>query len=154
MIIKIYWLGKTKKDFVSIANSEYLKRISGHTKIKIIELTDIKLTKAINIDIVKAKEAEIIRKAIKTEEYLIVLDERGDQFTSPEFAKFLDKQASKGTISFLIGGTYGLDKTIIDRADLILSFSKMTFTHQMIRIILLEQIYRSITIIKKKKYHY
>jgi len=153
MGIRILCLGRSKQGFINDGINEYLKRMSSYTKIDLIELPDVKLTSSTNIEIVKNKEADIIEKYLKDRDYLVVLDEHGQQMGSKIFSNFLDAKISKNII-FLIGGVYGLSERIINKADYKLSFSKMTFTHQMIRLILAEQIYRAYTIMKGKKYHY
>jgi 23S rRNA (pseudouridine1915-N3)-methyltransferase len=153
MNIKILCPGKSKQEFIKSGIREYLKRISAYAKIELIELPDVKLTSTNNIAIVKDKEAKIIEKHLVGNSYLIVLDESGQQMDSEVFSKFLNNISNK-KLTFIIGGVYGLSEVLLRRADFRLSFSKMTFTHQMIRFILTEQIYRAITIIKGKKYHY
>ncbi len=153
MRISIICLGKSKKKYVELGITEYLKRIPNFYNMEIIELPDIKLTKTNSIEIVKKKEADIIRKHLNTGDFIIALDEKGKQFTSVEFSSYFDKLSGKNLV-FIIGGVYGLDLEIKKKADLLLSFSKFTFTHQMIRFLLVEQIYRAFTIIKHKKYHY
>ena len=150
--IKIICLGKTKQKFIKDGINEYLKRISGQYKIDFLILPDAKLSKNNSVEIVKKKEAEILQKHISSENILIVLDEKGKNFSSLEFADFIQKAGKN--IDFIIGGVYGLRENIKRKADLILSFSSFTFTHQMIRLLLTEQIYRAITIINGKKYHY
>ena len=97
----------------------------------------------------------ILEKNYPRSSFLIVLDENGKEFSSEKFAKYLEDKFPIGKdIIFIIGGVYGLSNRIIEKADLVLSFSRFTFTHQMIRFLLMEQLYRSFTIIKGKKYHY
>jgi len=151
--IKILCLGKSKKKYIENGVNEYLKRLTKYSHIKFEILPDVKLTKTINIEIVKEKEAVIIEKHISENSLIICLDEHGKQLTSLEFSVFLNKINQKNII-FIIGGIYGISSRIIQKADLILSFSHFTFTHQMIRLLLIEQIYRAFTIIKGKKYHY
>jgi 23S rRNA (pseudouridine1915-N3)-methyltransferase len=153
MKISIICLGKSKKKYVELGINEYLKRIPKFYNLKIIEIPDIKLTKTNSIEIVKKKEAEIISKHLHKDDFIIALDETGKQFTSVKFSSYFDKLSSKNIV-FIIGGVYGLDTEIKKKANLILSFSKFTFTHQMIRFLLIEQIYRAFTIINNKKYHY
>lgn len=114
----------------------------------------MKLSSSNNIEIVKQKEAEIIGKYLKTDHYLVGLDEKGKPFTSIDFAGFIDSYKGMRNIDFIIGGVYGLAEELRSRADLLLSFSRMTFTHRMIRMLLVEQIYRSFCILNGKKYHY
>ncbi|KQC09341.1 MAG: hypothetical protein APR54_03715 [Candidatus Cloacimonas sp. SDB] len=129
-----------------------MKRLNSYAKIELIEIQDIKLTSTNSIEIVKEKEAKIIEKHLDNRSFLVVLDLNGKQMSSENFAAFLKK--SNKNITFLVGGVYGIAENLLERADLRLSFSKMTFTHQIIRLILLEQIYRAFTIINGKKYHY
>ena len=155
MNIKIICLGKTKQDFISKGIAEYQKRIGRFGKLTWNFLPDVKLTGSNSVQIVKEKEAEFILKSINPRDFVIALDERGKQFSSPKFAKYLENISISGKpITFIIGGVYGLSEQIRDRADLTLGFSEFTFTHQMIRMLLAEQIYRAFTIINGKKYHY
>lgn len=155
MKIKIICLGKTKQKFIEDGIKEYQKRLSKYIKLEWLILPDIKLTSCNTIEIVKELEAEIIEKKLPESSFIIVLDENGKEFSSEEIAKFLDDKLITGrNIVFVIGGVYGLSNRILKRANIILSFSRFTFTHQMIRLLLVEQLYRSFTIIKNKKYHY
>ncbi len=154
MNIRIICPGKTKQKFIEEGIAEYTKRLSAFCKLEIIETADVKLSSANTIEIVKQKEAEIIGKYLKKDNYIVALDEHGKLYSSVSFAGFIDNYQGRRNIDFLIGGVYGLAEEIRQRADLLLSFSKMTFTHRMIRMLLVEQIYRSFCIIKGKKYHY
>lgn len=154
MSLKIIALGKNKSGFLKKGIAEYEKRLGGFIKCKLEILPDVKLSKTNNIDIVKQKEAEIILANIRRRDYMIALDETGEQFSSVNFANFLSKRIGLSDVVFVIGGVYGLDGLVRKRANKILSFSKFTFTHQMIRLLLFEQIYRAFTIINNKKYHY
>ena len=152
-MITIVTLGKTKRNYLDMGIEEYSKRISRFAKLKWVYLPDIKLTSTNNIKIVKEKEAEIILHYLKNDNaYKILLDEKGKELSSIEFANLINKK--NFNISFIIGGVYGTADIIKQNVNFILSFSEMTFTHQMIRLFLAEQIYRAITIIKGKKYHY
>lgn len=154
MSLKLYFVGKSKKKFIVNGIKEYQKRIRKYLPFKIEIIPEEKCSKNQKKFETIEVEASRILKKIKSNTYLIVLDERGRQFTSVEFAGFLEKKLSQKNVAFLVGGVYGLSKRVKDRADLILGFSKFTFTHQMIRIILLEQLYRALTIQKNKAYHY
>lgn len=154
MKITIVCLGKTKQNFIETGLQEYAKRLSKYAQINFLILPDVQLTKTNSCEIVKQKEASILLKNWKEKDFVIALDENGRQFSSPEFASLLCDLQPKTSISFLIGGVYGLAEEILKKADLILSFSRFTFTHQMIRLLLLEQIYRAFTICEGKKYHY
>ncbi len=155
MKIKILCLGKTKQQFIEEGIREYQKRITKYIKLDWQILPDIKLTGNKTIEIVKEQEAMILEKNFPTSSLIIVLDENGIEFSSEKFAEYLEDKLLLGKdILLIIGGVYGLSKRILQKADLVLSFSRFTFTHQMIRFLLAEQIYRSFTIIKGKKYHY
>lgn len=141
--IQIVQVGKTKDKYFKDAEDEFLKRLTPYAKIV--------------IDTVEKKDADDSQKIlnkIRKDSFVIALDINGVQHSSEEFAGLLDKIAVRGKVTFIIGGPHGLSKEVIERADLQLSFSKMTFTHQMIRVFLLEQIYRGFTILKGKTYHY
>ncbi len=152
--IQIICFGKTKEKYFIEPFLEYKKRLSSWINVDLIELPTVSLSSANNINIVKNKEGDILLKTIQNSDYLIVLSEEGEQLSSTDFTQFIDKAQLKGNIKFIIGGTYGLDERIKKRANFLLSFSKMTFTHEMIRVFLIEQIYRAYTILKNKKYHY
>jgi len=154
MKIKILALGKSKQKFIEEGLQEYLKRLTKYAKIDFKILADVKLTKTNSIEIVKEKEAIIVEKQLMEYDFVIALDENGTQFSSKDFAKLIEKQKGKSNVVFIIGGVYGLSSKILSKANLILSFSKFTFTHQMIRFILTEQLYRAFTILEGKKYHY
>jgi len=155
MKLKIICLGKTKQKFIEEGIKEYQKRLNKYIKLYWQILPDVKLTGSKTIEIVKDQEAAILEKNLPQSSFLIVLDENGKEFSSEKFAEYLEDKFPIGKeIIFIIGGVYGLSNRIIKKADLVLSFSRFTFTHQMIRFLLMEQLYRSFTIIKGKKYHY
>ena len=155
MKIRILCLGKTKQKFIEEGIKEYQKRIIKYIKLEWKILPDVKLTGSKTIEIVKDQEAAILEKNFRKSSFLIVLDEKGKEFSSKKFAEYLEEKLPfRRVVIFVIGGVYGLSKRIIERADLVLSFSRFTFTHQIIRFLLVEQLYRSFTIIKGKKYHY
>lgn len=149
-MIKIICVGKIKEKFYKDAINEYVKRLSKYTKIDIIEVMDSSFT---NEELVLEKEKISINKYINEKDYLIALDIKGEEFSSIELANKIDKTLiNYSNICFIIGGSYGLSKEIKDKCFL-LSFSKLTFPHQLFRIILLEQIYRSFKIINNETYH-
>ncbi len=146
MRIRIIEVGKTKDSYISQGVSEYLKILSPYAQ---VEIVDVKAEKTVEL------EAEKILKQIKEDNFVVALDENGKQFSSIEFADEMKKFKDSGqSIVFVIGGAFGLGDAVKKRANLVLSFSKMTFTHQMIRLILLEQIYRAVCIILGKEYHH
>lgn len=154
MSIKIICLGKTRETWIKQGIEEYQKRLTLSWKIQWVELKDVSLKEAGTVELVKSKEALIINKAIEPSDYLIAMDEHGKSYTSVDFAKVLNDGIAAKDIVFVIGGVYGLDASILSKAHLKLSFSAFTFPHQLIRLILIEQIYRAWTINCGKTYHY
>ena len=157
MKIKIYCIGKIREQYLKDGISEYLKRISAYSNIEIVEVNDSKVKDNPNqADIEKAKneEGERVLKLVKSD-YLIGLDMNRQEFTSEEFAVFLNKKIVEGgsNISFVIGGSYGLSNELKKRCNTSISLSKLTFLHQMTRLILLEQIYRAFKILNNETYH-
>ena len=157
MKIKVYCIGKIKEQYLKDGINEYLKRISPYSNIEIVEVNDSKVKDNPNqSDIEKAKneEGDRILKLLKND-YLIGLDMNKQEFKSEEFAVFLNKKLVEGgsNISFVIGGSYGLSDALKNRCNTSISLSKMTFLHQMTRLILLEQIYRAFKILNNETYH-
>ena len=150
-MIRIITVGKLKEKYLVAAKDEYLKRLSKYTKIEIIELEDSKLD---NEQLALEEEKERIEKYINTKDYIITLEIEGKELTSIEFKDLLDKTlVINSNITFIIGSSYGIHRSIKEKANYHLSFSKMTFPHQLFRILLLEQIYRSYRIMNNEKYH-
>jgi 23S rRNA (pseudouridine1915-N3)-methyltransferase len=135
MQIRIICPGKTKDNYLLTGINEYIKRSSPWAKITMEEIPDVKLNSANNIDIVKSREAEIIRKYLKPGNLTIALDEVGEILSTKQLTDVISRSLGEKNIDFIIGGVYGLDKS-------------------MIRLMLVEQIYRCFTLINNKKYHY
>jgi len=153
--ITIITLGKIKDSWWKEAENEYRKRLSSLSKIQYIELREEPFHDNDPHEIIKKKEAEKLLKKIPENAFLIALHEQGKEMNSKTFANFLEKQSEKGQeIVFIIGGPLGLHKTILDIVHLQISLSQLTFPHQMVRPILIEQIYRASTILQNKNYHY
>lgn len=158
MKISIVCVGKIKEKFYRDAIEEYAKRLSRYCKLEICEVTDEKTpdlpSEAQKSQILK-KEAERMDKYLKQDAYVIALAIEGKKMSSEQFADCIDQLGITGTshIAFVIGGSLGLDESILKRADRKLSFSDMTFPHQLMRVILLEQIYRGYRIISGEPYH-
>jgi len=147
-----FWVcGKTKHNFVKEAIDFYRKRIGSSINFQYQEL---EIRKFNSIQETLLSEEEVVLKLLKPNDYLILLDENGDIFTSKEFALFLNSNNAQGRLIFLAGGAYGFSSKIYERASKKISFSRMTFTHELIRIIFLEQYYRAQTIIKNHPYHH
>lgn len=158
MKIRIFAIGKIKEAYLKEGINEYLTRLKPYTQIEIIELNDEPIPDNPNeSEINKAKniEGERVLKLLKPQDYLISLDLNKKQYTSLEFAKYLDNKFVIGgsNINFVIGGSYGLSDSLKKRANDSLSLSNMTFLHQMTRLLLLEQIYRAFKINRNETYH-
>ncbi len=150
-MIRILCVGKIKESFFRSAIDEYMKRLSKYTKIDVVEIDDVFDN---NIEIIKKKEAEKLFKYISEKDYLITLEIDGKQLNSVELAdKIADTLIINSNLVFLIGGSYGISDELKRRSNFLLSFSKLTFPHQLFRIILLEQIYRSYKIMNNESYH-
>lgn len=150
-MIKIITVGKLKEKYLIDAIEEYKKRLSKYTKLEIIEVLD---ESNYEQEKNKEKEAEKIEKYLNDKDYIITLEIDGEELSSVEFAKKIDNIFSiKNNITFVIGGSYGLADSIKNKANYKLSFSKMTFPHQLFRVILLEQIYRAFKINNNESYH-
>lgn len=158
MRITIICVGKIKEDFYRKAVSEYEKRLGKYCKLEILEVQDEKTPDGASEAVeeqIKEKEAARILKHIKDDAFVYTLEIEGKNPDSVSFAKQIDRLAIQGKshIQFIIGGSLGLHSSVTKRADQALSFSKMTFPHQLMRVILLEQIYRSYRIIMGEPYH-
>lgn len=158
MKITLITVGKIKEKYLKDAIAEYSKRLSRYCKLEIVEVADEKTPDNASDtveDAIRDKEGERILKYIKEDAYVITLEIAGKMLTSEEMAEKIEKLGVQGTshITFIIGGSIGLSKVILKRSDYALSFSKMTFPHQLMRVILLEQIYRSYRIINHEPYH-
>ena len=158
MKITIVCVGKIKEDFYTKAIWEYSKRLSRYCKLEILEVADEKTPDGAGAALerqIKEKEGERIRKAIKEDSFVVALAIEGKKKTSEQFATFLEERGLVGDshVTFVIGGSLGLDEDVVKRADVLLSFSDFTFPHQLMRVILLEQIYRGFRIMKHEPYH-
>jgi 23S rRNA (pseudouridine1915-N3)-methyltransferase len=153
MKISIWCIGKTDEKYLEDGISKYLKRLTHYTRISLDVFKDVKQGQTTE-DTLK-READLIFSKLKSDDILILMDEKGDAYTSVQFAAYLEKlqiQAGKHII-FLIGGAFGHHASIRNRANHAISLSKMTFSHQMVRLFLVEQIYRAFTILRNEKYH-
>lgn len=158
MNIKIITVGKLKEKYLKDAIAEYAKRLTRYCKLEVVELADEKTSENASQkeeEIVKDKEGKNILQKIKDNEYVIALDLKGKHITSEEFAEFISEKAVMGqpNITFVIGGSLGISQEVLARADYKLCFSKMTFPHQLFRVMLFEQIYRAFRIINGEPYH-
>lgn len=150
-MIKIITVGSIKEKYLKDAIEEYMKRLKKYTSIELIEVKDeglVEEQKAIQL------EAEKIKKNLTSKDYIITLEIEGKEYTSSEFAEKINQiQIENSNIVFIIGGSYGLSSELKQKSRMHLSFSKMTFPHQLFRVILLEQIYRAFKILNNESYH-
>lgn len=158
MKISIVCVGKIKEKFFKDAINEYMKRLSKFCKIEIMEVQDEKTEENLSENAeeeIRVKEGKRILKVLPENAYMILLAIKGEELESVAFARKIEKLSVSGVshIAFVIGGSLGTSKEIYDRADLLLSFSKMTFPHQLMRVVLLEQVYRAYKIINGEPYH-
>jgi 23S rRNA (pseudouridine1915-N3)-methyltransferase len=156
MKITLLTVGKTDKDWVRQGLDIYVSRLKHYIPFSIVEIPELKNVSALSKDQIKNKEGELILKNIRPTDDVILLDERGKEHTSIELAKIIqDKISYAGKdIVYVIGGAYGFSEAVYQRANSKLSLSKMTFSHQMVRAIFAEQIYRAFTIIRGEPYHH
>ena len=155
MRINLICIGKTDdKEIVSLMKY-YLPRLPKHWNFELMEIPDVKNAKNLTPDQLKKEEAKLFQNNIDASDLVIILDEKGKQFTSREFSEKIDNWmgSSVKKVNILIGGAYGFSSEIYDRANEKMSLSKMTFTHQMIRLFFVEQIYRADQILQGKPYH-
>lgn len=155
MKFTLYLNGKTEAGYLERGILEYSDRIRHFVPFEIRELTAVKNAAKLPASNLLAKEEEIITKTVSGTDLVVLLDEKGKQFSSREFADWLERlmHSSGKDVSFLVGGAYGFSKSMKKKADHMISLSSMTFTHQMVRLFFLEQFYRALTIIRGMKYH-
>jgi len=149
-------MSKTNAPYLRTGVEEYLGRLKHYCKFEYVELPDIKASKNLSEKEICKKEGESFQKQIDQSDYLVLLDEGGKSFSSLQFADQLAnwQLQSFKRLHFLIGGAYGFDPTIYEQSDLKISLSNMTFSHQMVRLLFLEQLYRGHTILKGEPYHH
>jgi 23S rRNA (pseudouridine1915-N3)-methyltransferase len=154
--VELICIGKTGKSFLEEGEKEYLKRLKRYLKFDKIELPDVKMAKNTNEISIQQKEADLFFQKISDADFVILLDEKGKTFSSVKFSNYLQQLFNRGghKIVFLVGGPYGFHESIYQRANAKISLSTMTFSHQMIRMLFLEQFYRAMTILKGEPYHH
>ena len=156
MKITFVTVGKTEDAYLKEGIEKYVKRLKHYTKLEMAEIPELKNTKALTEEQQKTREAELILKKLTPQDYLILLDENGTEFTSVQFANYINKRSvtSSANLVFVVGGPYGFDQLVYQRANDKISLSRMTFSHQMVRLFFTEQLYRAFTIIKGEPYHH
>ncbi|MDO8968010.1 23S rRNA (pseudouridine(1915)-N(3))-methyltransferase RlmH [Algoriphagus sp.] len=156
MQIKLIAIGKTDHPAIQKLIEEYSTRLGFYIRFEMEVIPDLKNTKSLSEQIQKEKEGDLILKKIQSADELILLDERGKTFSSIEFSEFLQKKMNSGLkqLVLVIGGPYGFSDAVYSRGNGKISLSKMTFSHQMIRPFLIEQLYRAFTILRNEPYHH
>lgn len=156
MKIKIVVIGKSNAKYLNVGIEDYLKRLKRYIKVEFVFLSDVKNAGKISEQEQKVAEGEKILAQLGGSDDLILMDENGDQFGSEKFAKFLQKQMNSGIKNLIlaIGGPYGFSEEVYTKAKGKISLSKMTFNHEMVRLFLIEQIYRGMTILRGEPYHH
>lgn len=156
MKVEFWVIGKTSFDYLDKGNDIYLNRIKHYVPFKMEVIPDIKNRKKLSTDQIKTKEGEVVLSKLNSGDFLILMDENGKHRTSVDFSDYLQGllQQSYKRLIFLIGGAYGFSEEVYNRANTKMSLSKMTFSHQMVRVIFLEQFYRALTIMKNEPYHH
>ena len=156
MKITLILNGKTEEDYLLKGFSIYEQRLKHYVSFETVVIPALKNMKALSIEQMKQREGELIIKNIHTADKLILLDENGKEFNSINFSVFFQQQMNSGVknIVFVVGGPYGFSDEIYKRANLKISLSKMTFSHQMVRLFFVEQLYRAMTILKNEPYHH
>ena len=156
MNIELIVVGKTDMKEVEALISMYSKRINHYVRFAITTLADVRNTKKLSEGEQKRLEGEAILRLMSDSDYVVLLDERGQELRSVEFADLVQRRMSAGTrrLLFVIGGPYGFSEAVYQRANAMLSLSRMTFSHQIVRAIFTEQLYRAFTILKNEPYHH
>ncbi|WP_350292104.1 23S rRNA (pseudouridine(1915)-N(3))-methyltransferase RlmH [uncultured Croceitalea sp.] len=156
MTIRLIAIGKTDSMELQSLISNYVKRLGHYIKFELVIIPDIKNAKNLSEKQQKSKEGELILSKISTSDVLVLLDEKGKQFTSIEFSALLQKRMNSGIkyLNLVVGGPYGFSASVYDRANQTISLSKMTFSHQMVRLFVVEQLYRGFTILRNEPYHH
>ncbi len=156
MTIKLIAIGKTDSNELQLLIDTYIGRLKHYIKFEMCIIPDIKNVKNLSEEQQKSKEAELVLKELKPTDQLIILDEKGKEYTSVQFSEFLQKKMNSGCkqLVLVIGGPYGFSEAVRKKAISKISFSKMTFSHQMIRLFVVEQLYRGFSILKNEPYHH
>lgn len=156
MKVKVLFTGKTTEAWIRQGLDIYAGRIRHYVSFEQIELPDLRQTASLSEEQVRAREGELILKALKPTDHLVLLDERGATFSSLDWARNLEQKAAHlpKDLVFVAGGPYGFSQAVQDRCQERLSLSRMTFSHQLVRLVFLEQLYRAFTIIRGEPYHH
>lgn len=156
MKIVLLAIGKTDARYFAEGIEVYRKRLEHYIPFEIQLIPDLKNTKSLSVDQQKEKEGELVLKALQGGDYVVLLDDKGKEYTSMKFAEYIEKKThtvSKRLV-FVIGGPYGFSQAVYDKANEKLTLSRMTFSHQMVRLVFVEQLYRAMTILNNEPYHH
>jgi 23S rRNA (pseudouridine1915-N3)-methyltransferase len=156
MTIKLVCIGKTDKNELEALINIYSDRLKHYIKFELEIIPDLKKVKNLDENQQKTKEGELILSGIQNSDFLVLMDENGKQFSSESFSEYIQKRMNTGLkrLIFVIGGPYGFSEEVYNRANSKVSLSKMTFSHQMVRLFFVEQLYRAFTILKNEPYHH
>lgn len=156
MKILLLAVGKITTPYINTGIENYLKRVGHYIPVDLQVIPDVKATKALTEEAQKQREGTAILAALQPGDVVVLLDERGREFTSREFSEYLDKKMIQGIkrLVFIVGGPYGFSQEMYARANEKISLSRMTFTHEMVRLFFIEQIYRAMTILRGEPYHH
>ncbi len=156
MRISLIAISKTTEKYLLEGISIYEKRLQHYCKFNRVEIPDLKNSKSLSKEQQKQKEAELILSKISNQDFVVLLDERGKEYSSMQLSAELNKwmNQSISSVVFIIGGPYGFDQSMYDRANAKISLSKLTFSHQMVRLFFVEQVYRAFSILKGEPYHH
>jgi len=156
MKIKLLVIGKTDSEYLKKGIEDYTKRLKHYLPFEIVLIPDIRNTKSLSEAQQKQKEGELILNNASLGDFMVLLDENGKEYSSVNFSGFIEKQMISGlkNLLFVVGGPYGFSGAVYNRSNLKISLSKMTFSHQMVRLIFIEQLYRAMTIIRGEPYHH
>jgi 23S rRNA (pseudouridine1915-N3)-methyltransferase len=155
MKIRLITIGKTDESYLKEGISKYVSRLKHYISFEIIELPDVKTGKKLNINLQRESESKEIVKLISKSDFVVLLDENGKEFNSVGFSDYIQKRMNSGLdLCFVIGGPFGFSKEMYDLSNQKIALSQMTFSHQMIRLLFVEQVYRSYSILKGEKYHH
>ena len=156
MKLKLLLIGKTDKEYIQAGVYEYEKRIKHYLPYESIVIPALKNIAGLTVPEIKIRESEQLLKYLSVSDYVVLLDENGREMNSVEFSGFLNQRFSAGikSLVFIVGGAFGVDETVKKRAGMVLALSRMTFSHQMVRMFFLEQLYRALSILNNESYHH
>ncbi|UZH54561.1 23S rRNA (pseudouridine(1915)-N(3))-methyltransferase RlmH [Salinimicrobium tongyeongense] len=156
MTIKLLTIGKTDDKALQNLIDTYVNRLGHYNRFEFEIIPDLKKTKNLSVDQQKTAEGKLILEKVTTSDVVVLLDENGKQFTSEAFSEYIQKRLNSGMkqLMFVIGGPYGFSEEVYARADAKISLSKMTFSHQMVRLFFVEQLYRAFSILRNEPYHH